>query len=103
MSTPQTKFEVMERFGKAGVPCGAVFDSHDIFTHPQLRERGMVATVEHPTRGSITMPGCAVQLDDSPVEVTPAPLLGQHNGDIYQGLLGLSAEKLQKLEQAGVI
>ena len=65
-TTRYTKFEVMERFGKAGVPCGAVFDSHDIFTHPQLRERGMVATVEHPTRGSITMPGCAVQLDDSP-------------------------------------
>ena len=102
-TTQHTKFEVMERFGEAGVPCGAIFDSHDIFTHPQLRERGMVATVEHPTRGTITMPGCAVQLDASPVEVTPAPLLGQHNGEVYQDLLGLSAEKLQELEETGVI
>ena len=97
------KFDVMERFGKAGVPCGAVFDSQDILTHPQLRERGMVATIEHPTRGSITMPGCPVQLDDSPVTVTPAPLLGQHNSEVYQDLLGLSAENLQELEKEGVI
>lgn len=98
-----TKFEVMERLGKAGVPCGAVFDSQDILSHPHLRERGMVATVEHPTRGCITMPGCAVQLDDSPVEVTPAPLLGQHNHDVFQGWLGLSRERVQELEQAGVV
>ncbi len=97
------KFDVMERFGKAGVPCGAVFDSQDILTHPQLRERGMVATIEHPTRGSITMPGCPVQLDDSPVTVTPAPLLGQHNSEVYQDLLGLSAEEIQGLEKEGVI
>ena len=97
------KFDVMERFGKAGVPCGAVFDSQDILTHPQLRERGMVATIEYPTRGSITMPGCPVQLDDSPVKVTPAPLLGQHNSEVYRDLLGLSAENLQELEKEGVI
>ncbi len=102
-TTQYTKFDVMERFGAVGVPCGAVFDSQDVLTHPQLRERGMVATVEHPTRGSITMPGCAVQLDDSPVEVTPAPLLGQHNSEVYQGLLGLSDEQLQGLEKEGVI
>ena len=102
-TTQYTKFDVMERFGAVGVPCGAVFDSQDVLTHPQLRERGMVATVEHPTRGSITMPGCAVQLDDSPVEVTPAPLLGQHNSEVYRGLLGLSDEQLQGLEKEGVI
>jgi len=97
------KFDVMERFGKAGVPCGAVFDSQDILTHPQLRERGMVETNEHPTRESITMPGCPLQLDDSPVTVTPAPLLGQHNSEVYQDLLGLSAEEIQGLEKEGVI
>lgn len=98
-----TKFEVMERLGATGVPCGAVFDSQDILSHPHLRERGMVAVVEHPTRGTLTMPGCAVQLDDSPVAVTPAPLLGQHNRDVLQGWLGLSDARLQELEAAGVI
>lgn len=98
-----TKFEVMERLGAAGVPCGAVFDSHDILHHPHLRERGMVAAVEHPTRGTLTMPGCAVQLDDSPVAVVPAPLLGQHNRDVLRGWLGLSDARLRELEATGVV
>jgi formyl-CoA transferase len=97
------KFTAMEKLGAVGVPCGAVFDSQDVLTHPHLRERGMVATVEHPTRGTMTMPACAVQLTDSPVEVRPAPLLGQHNAEVYRELLGLSESELQKLAKAGVI
>ena len=82
-TTQYTKFEVMERFGEAGVPCGAVFDSHDIFTHPQLRERGMVATVEHPTprqhhHARLRGPGSTTPRSKSP----RAPLLGQHNGEV---------------------
>lgn len=97
------KFTVMERLGEAGVPCGAVFDSQDVLAHPHLQERGMVVTVEHPTRGSMTMPGCAVQMADSPVEVNPAPLLGQHNAAVYGEWLGLSEGELQRLEEEGVI
>ena len=97
------KFTVMETLGKAGVPCGAVFDSHDVLTHPHLHERGMIVTTEHPTRGSITMPGCAVHLADSPVDVKPAPLLGQHNAEVYGELLGLTEDTLRELQQQGTI
>ncbi|MEW6297250.1 MAG: CoA transferase [Thermodesulfobacteriota bacterium] len=97
------KFTVMEKLGAAGVPCGAVFDSQDVLSHPHLRERGMVVSVDHPARGPVTMPGCAVQLTDSPVEVKPAPLLGQHNAEVYGELLGLTAGDLRRLESDGVI
>jgi formyl-CoA transferase len=97
------KFTVMRKMGEVGIPCGAVFDSQDILNDPHLRERGMVATVEHPTRGEITMPTCAVQLDDSPLDLKPAPLLGQHNAEVYQDLLGLSPEAVKDLEKEGVI
>ena len=97
------KFTVMRKMGEVGIPCGAVLDSQDILNDPHLRERGMVATVEHPTRGEITMPTCAVQLDDSPLDLKPAPLLGQHNAEVYQDLLGLSPEAVKDLEKEGVI
>ena len=97
------KHTVMKTLGEVGVPCGAVLDSRDILTDPHLRERGMIVEVEHPTRGTISMPGCPVQLTDSPVEVTPAPLLGQHNEEVYLALLGLSSDHLQQLVNEGVI
>jgi formyl-CoA transferase len=97
------KFTVMQKLGEAEVPCGAVFDSQNILTDPHLRERGMIVTVAHPTRGTITMPGCAVQLTDSPAEVKPAPLLGQHNEEVYRELLGLTPGAIEKLKKEGVI
>jgi formyl-CoA transferase len=97
------KFEVMERLGRAGVPCGAVFDTGNILTNPHLRERGMITAVEHPTRGVVTMPGCPVQMSDSPVEVRPSPLLGQHNEEVYAELLGLTSDSLSELKKEGVI
>lgn len=97
------KFTVMHKMGDAGIPCGAVFDSQDVLNDPHLRERGMVRTLEHPTRGEMTMPTCAVQLDDSPLELKPAPLLGEHNDEVYQDLLGLSPEAVRELEKEGVV
>jgi len=97
------KITVMKKLGEVGVPCGAVFDSQDILTDPHLQERGMIVTIEHPTRGTITMPGCPVQLTASPVEVRSAPLLGQHNEEVYRELLGLSEFTLKRLKEEGII
>jgi formyl-CoA transferase len=97
------KFTVMKKLGEAGIPCGAVFDSQNIMTDPHLRERGMIVTIQHPTRGTITMPGCAVQLTDSPVKVQPAPLLGQHNAEVYGELLQLSSDAVEQLAKDGVL
>jgi formyl-CoA transferase len=99
----RSKHDVMKILGEAGVPCGKVLDSVELLNDPHLRERGMVVTVNHPVRGEFTMPGCPVRLEDSPVDVKAAPLLGQHNGEVYAELLGMNAADLQRLKSAGVV
>jgi formyl-CoA transferase len=97
------KYAVMDAMAANAVPCGAVFDTRDLLTNHHLRARGMVATIEHPTRGTLDVPGNPVRLADSPTTLTPAPLLGEHNREVYAELLGLDQAALDDLARAGVI
>ena len=56
-----------------------------------------------PFGGKMPMPGNAIRMSASPTEVTPAPLLGEHNAEIYGKLLGLGEVELDTLKRDGVI
>jgi formyl-CoA transferase len=99
----RTKHEVMRILGEAGVPCGAVLDSVELLNDEHMKQRGMIVTINHPARGEFTMPGCPVKLEDSPVEVKSAPLLGQHTNEVFTELLGMNAQQLDSLRSEGVI
>ena len=97
------KHEVMRILGEAGVPCGAVLDSVELLNDKHMKERGMIVTINHPARGEFTMPGCPIKLEDSPVEVKSAPLLGQHTNEVFAELLGMNGQQLDALRSEGVI
>ena len=99
----RTKREAMEALGSAGVPAGAVFDTLELSNDPHLRRNGMFVTVNHAERGDFTMPGWPVRMSCSHVDAAPAPLLGQHNRDVYGTLLGLGEPELADLTARGVI
>ena len=99
----RTKHEVTEILAGAGVPCGAVLDSSEVLADPHLRQRGMIVELEHPTRGAYPMPGNPVRLSGSPTEVVRAPLLGEHNAEVYGALLGYGTAELDTLRRDGVI
>jgi formyl-CoA transferase len=99
----RTKHEAMELLAGAGVPCGAVLDSVEVLSNEHLRSRGMLVDVDHPTRGRITMLGSPIHLSASPTEVKRAPLLGEHNAEVYGRLLGLGETELAGLRHDGVL
>jgi formyl-CoA transferase len=63
----------------------------------------MIVQVEHPQLGPVVMPGFPLQMSASRVPVKPAPLLGEHNEEVYIKMLGLSAGELERLQREGVV
>ena len=102
-TSKRTKHDVMRILGEGGVPSGAVLDAEDIHRDPHLAARGMITTMHHPERGTFKLPGFPVQLESSPVEMRPAPLLGQHNAEVYRELLDLTEDDLARLKTEAVI
>lgn len=98
----RSKWDAMEVLGKNGLPAGAVFDTQDLFEHPHLVERGMVSEIEHPVRGKWKMLSPPFHMSRSKVEMTAAPLLGEHTDEVLAGELGLDGSALDRLASAGV-
>ena len=65
--------------------------------------RNFFREVEHPAAGTMRYPVPGARMPATPPELRPAPLLGQHNAEVYGDLLGLTPRDLARLSAAGVI
>ena len=75
-----------------------------LLSDPHLRARDMVVELAHKQLGKIPVPGVPFKLSASPGMVEAlGPELGQHNDEVYRGLLGLSASEVSELQANGVI
>ena len=71
---------------------------------PALAAIGLFPTVEHPDIGEVRVEGLPMQLSETPWQITSAaPQLGQHNQDVFGGLLGHSDDELVAWAERGVI
>jgi len=93
----------LEVLGAHGVPCAPVNDFAHALADPQVRGRDMVVEVSLPGGEPVPMPGNPVKLSASEDAYAPPPGLGQHTDRILGERLGLSAERLAELREAGVI
>ena len=89
------KYELMERCQAAGVRAMPVQSSEDRVEHdPQLRHREMYTELDHPVLGPRKFQNAPFKLSESPVfHYLPGPLIGQHNREVFEGLLELSHEE----------
>ncbi len=86
-----------------GVPVSQVLNIADIFKEPQYAARDMIVEVDHPTLGSVRLPGVVPKFSHTPGAVrSTGPGLGQHNHEVYAGL-GLSEDEITALTREGVI
>jgi crotonobetainyl-CoA:carnitine CoA-transferase CaiB-like acyl-CoA transferase len=99
-----SKWEIMDRCQAEGCPITAVFTIAEAAEHAHLRERGYFTELEHPVLGRLRSIGAPFKLPESPGGPRqPAPLLGQHNGDVYGELLEIGATDLEKLKKHRII
>ncbi|MBC8282014.1 MAG: CoA transferase [Chloroflexi bacterium] len=90
--------------GEARLVFGMAQDAGDLVECPHLEAREFFVDVDHPVVGPAKYPGMAVRLPGEPLTPSqPAPLLGQHNSEIFVQELGYSPEELVSLRQLGVI
>jgi crotonobetainyl-CoA:carnitine CoA-transferase CaiB-like acyl-CoA transferase len=100
----RTKQELSQLFYEYGVPFTPVNTIADFINDPHLAARGFFVEMEHPRAGALKYPGRPYQFSETPWEVRrPAPLLGEHNADVYCGLLGYDTRQLVRLRQSAVI
>ncbi len=98
------KMEVFARLKAGRVPAAPVRTAPEVMHDKHMHERGMLVEVEHPELGTITVPTSPLRLHGlPPAPSRPSPRVGQHNEEIYGGWLGLSAEELAALKEAGAI
>jgi crotonobetainyl-CoA:carnitine CoA-transferase CaiB-like acyl-CoA transferase len=101
----KTKAECLERAVEHGLMLVPVNNFRDVLESPQMAYRGFFKEVEHPEFGeTITYPAFPVIMNGTyPGIQRRAPLIGEHNEEVYEKELGISREQLVILKNRGVI
>ena len=99
----RTKQQATEEMQAAGVAVTPISTPEDVVKDRHLNERGFWVKIDHPVTGKVTYPGAPMDMSEGGFQVRmPAPLLGQHNVEVY-GKLGYSRQDLVRLRATGVI
>lgn len=98
------KHELEHYLQERGVAATACRNQQDSYLDASLREWGTYVDVEHPVLGMEPLYGNPVRSHTfTPVELTRAPMLGEHTDEVLTEVLGLSPEEIEELRGQGVL
>lgn len=87
-----------------GVPRGDIYRAPEMLEDAHFKARQAIVSVAHPLFGALKMQNVAPKLSETPGRVDrPGPELGEHNREIFEGLLRYRPDRLAELERARVI
>jgi len=96
----QRKHDVHHAAAKKGIAIGPVNSAKDVIVNEQYIARNYFINVEHPEAGKHRYAGWPYQMTATPPRVgRPAPLLGQHNQEVFCNALGYSSEEFERLQR----
>jgi len=95
--------EVYHIFQELRSVAGYVATVEDLLVSRQLSAREFFQAIEHPCAGTAMYPGAPFRIEGEAWCQGRAPLLGEHNAEIYGGRLGLSSEELTHLRGLGIL
>jgi crotonobetainyl-CoA:carnitine CoA-transferase CaiB-like acyl-CoA transferase len=79
--------EWLKKLDEAEIPCGPINNFEQVFSMPNVKERGMLIKMDHPTIGELPLVGSPLKMSDTPVEYRlPPPLMGEHTEEVLREL-----------------
>jgi CoA:oxalate CoA-transferase len=103
-TTTKTTREVAEELDSNGLPYGILNDICRVIESEHTTLREMAPAVEQTALGPVRVPGCPIKLSASEAKVRgPAPMLGEHNREVLQGVLGYSDDEYRGFVARGVL
>jgi len=100
-----TKAELFEEARRRRIVLYPVSTLEDLVQNAQLVDRNFWVDIEHPELNtSLKYPGTPIKGSEAQLKTGPrAPLIGEHNGEVYGKELGLSQEEIHTLSENGVV
>ena len=96
--------QLTQKLQAAGVAAYPVQNCMDIHQDENLEAFDFWHWLDHKTMGPSPYEGLQHRMSRTPGELRfPAPVLGQHNEEIFSGMLGLSAAEIEQLKKENVI
>ncbi len=99
----RTRREIFDLFGQYRIPCGMAYTAEEMLTDPQHQSVDFYQRLEQADGSTLPFPRLPLHGEGLHMHMERAPSLGEHNGEVYTELLGLSGAELASLRGAGVI
>jgi len=100
----RTVEEVFAILKESGVPCSPLPTFDQVASDPHLRSREMIVEVEQPVSGKVKLSGSVYKMSKTPGDrKMPVPAVGEHNEEIYGGLLGIDSAQMKQLQEESII